>query len=80
MEKKALGKSGIRVSPLALGGNVFGWTIDEQTSFKVLDAFVDCGLNLIDTGIRWETREDRLRRRHDDPEAIHNAHSCRSIL
>jgi aryl-alcohol dehydrogenase-like predicted oxidoreductase len=49
MEKKALGKSGLQVSPLALGGNVFGWTIDEQTSFQVLDAFVDCGLNLIDT-------------------------------
>jgi aryl-alcohol dehydrogenase-like predicted oxidoreductase len=55
MEKKALGKSGIRVSPLALGGNVFGWTIDEQTSFKVLDAFVDCGLNLIDTANIYST-------------------------
>ena len=49
MTKKALGGSGISVAPLALGGNVFGWTIDEQVSFKVLDAFVDFGFNLIDT-------------------------------
>jgi aryl-alcohol dehydrogenase-like predicted oxidoreductase len=49
MTKKALGESGISVAPLALGGNVFGWTIDEQASFKVLDAFVDSGFNLIDT-------------------------------
>ena len=49
MTKKALGGSGISVAPLALGGNVFGWNIDEQASFKVLDAFVDFGFNLIDT-------------------------------
>ena len=49
MTKKALGGSGISIAPLALGGNVFGWTIDEQASFKVLDAFVDSGFNLIDT-------------------------------
>jgi aryl-alcohol dehydrogenase-like predicted oxidoreductase len=49
MEKRELGKSGLLVAPLALGGNVFGWTIDEPTSFKVLDAFVSSGLNLIDT-------------------------------
>jgi aryl-alcohol dehydrogenase-like predicted oxidoreductase len=44
-----LGRSSVAVAPLALGGNVFGWTIDEPTSFAVLDAFVDEGLNLIDT-------------------------------
>jgi len=49
MEKRELGKSGLLVAPLALGGNVFGWTIDEPTSFKVLDAFVSSGLNFIDT-------------------------------
>ncbi len=49
MKTKQLGKSGISVAPLALGGNVFGWTIDEKTSFTVLDAFVDFGFNLIDT-------------------------------
>ncbi len=49
MKKKTLGRSGISVAPLALGGNVFGWTIDEKASFPVLDAFVDLGFDLIDT-------------------------------
>jgi aryl-alcohol dehydrogenase-like predicted oxidoreductase len=49
MKKHQLGKSGLEVAPLAFGGNVFGWTVDEQTSFKLLDAFVSAGLNLIDT-------------------------------
>ena len=46
---RKLGLSSVAVAPLALGGNVFGWTADEATSFAVLDAFVDEGLNLIDT-------------------------------
>lgn len=57
MEKRQLGNSGIEVAPLALGGNVFGWTIDEQTSFKILNAFTDAGFNLIDTAdvySRWK--------------------------
>ena len=49
METRILGRSGIQVGPLAFGGNVFGWTADEATSFRLLDAFVDAGLNLIDT-------------------------------
>jgi aryl-alcohol dehydrogenase-like predicted oxidoreductase len=49
MEKREIGKSGIKVVPFAFGGNVFGWTIDEQTSFNILDAFVDKGLDFIDT-------------------------------
>ncbi|WP_461452603.1 aldo/keto reductase [Mucilaginibacter sp.] len=49
MEKRELGKSGIKVNPFALGGNVFGWTIDEKTSFEVLDAYVASGLDFIDT-------------------------------
>jgi aryl-alcohol dehydrogenase-like predicted oxidoreductase len=49
MEKRELGKTGISVSPLMFGGNVFGWTIDQATSFKLLDAFTDAGLNFIDT-------------------------------
>lgn len=49
MRMRTLGRSRIEVGPLALGGNVFGWTIDEAASFKVLDAFVAAGLNLIDT-------------------------------
>ena len=57
MEKRNLGKSGIEVAPLALGGNVFGWTIDEPTSFKILDGFIDAGFNLVDTAdvySRWQ--------------------------
>lgn len=49
MQSKLLGNSNLSIAPLALGGNVFGWTIDEKTSFAVLDAFVDHGFNLIDT-------------------------------
>ena len=49
MERHELGRSGLTVAPWALGGNVFGWTADEATSFRLLDAFVDLGFNLIDT-------------------------------
>lgn len=49
VEKRPLGQSGISVAPLALGGNVFGWTADEQTSFGILDAFVDAGGNMVDS-------------------------------
>lgn len=49
MQKRKLGNTGFEIAPLALGGNVFGWTADEPTSFKLLDAFVDKGFNLIDT-------------------------------
>src|SRR5882757_4666403 len=56
MDKRKLGSTGFEIAPLALGGNVFGWTADEATSFKVLDAFVAGGGNLIDTAdsySRW---------------------------
>lgn len=49
MQKRALGGSGIEITPLMLGGNVFGWTADEAASFAVLDAFVDAGGDAIDT-------------------------------
>jgi aryl-alcohol dehydrogenase-like predicted oxidoreductase len=49
MNKRKLGNSGLEIAPLMFGGNVFGWTADEPTSFKLLDAFVDSGLNAIDT-------------------------------
>ncbi len=49
MKKRALGSSGLEVSPLAFGGNVFGWTVDEKTSFLLLDAFAAEGCNFIDT-------------------------------
>ncbi len=49
MQMRRLGTTNIEVAPLMLGGNVFGWTIDRETSFQVLDAFVDHGFNFIDT-------------------------------
>ncbi|MFL6352621.1 MAG: aldo/keto reductase [Bryobacteraceae bacterium] len=49
MTRRKLGNSGLEVSPLAFGGNVFGWTVDETASFRLLDAFVDSGFNLVDT-------------------------------
>ena len=49
MKKRQLGNSGLEVAPLALGGNVFGWTVDEPAAFPLLDAFVAAGFNLIDT-------------------------------
>ncbi len=49
MEKRKLGRTGIEVAPLALGGNVFGWTADEKTSLSLIDMFVERGFSLIDT-------------------------------
>ncbi len=49
MKKRKLGHSGLEILPLALGGNVFGWTADEPTSFNLLDAFVSAGFSLVDT-------------------------------
>ena len=56
MDKRRLGRSDIHIAPLMLGGNVFGWNVDEATSFTLLDAFVDAGFNAIDTAdsySRW---------------------------
>jgi len=55
MKKRELGNSGIEIYPLALGGNVFGWTVDETTAFSILDAFVGAGGNLIDTADSYST-------------------------
>ena len=49
MQSRALGASGLSIAPIVLGGNVFGWTIDEQQSFEILDAFTGHGFNCIDT-------------------------------
>ena len=56
MNFRALGRSGLQVSPICFGGNVFGWTADEATSFSLLDAWVDAGMNFVDTAdvySRW---------------------------
>ena len=49
MDQRRLGSSNLAVTPLMLGGNVFGWTADEATSHRLLDAFVDAGFSFIDT-------------------------------
>ena len=56
MEFRQLGRSDVRIAPLVLGCNVFGWNVDEPTSHRILDAFVDAGFNAIDTSdsySRW---------------------------
>jgi aryl-alcohol dehydrogenase-like predicted oxidoreductase len=56
LQKRRLGRTDLDIAPLVLGGNVFGWTADEKTSFDILDRFVDEGLNAVDTAdsySRW---------------------------
>lgn len=56
MEVRPLGQSGLRIAPIMLGSNVFGWNTDEKTSFALLDAFIDAGFNAVDTAnsySRW---------------------------
>ena len=58
---RTLGSTGLQVFPLCLGGNVFGWTADEASSFAVLDAYVAAGGNFIDTAngySRWVPGHD----------------------
>ena len=53
---RPLGRSGLRIAPLVFGANVFGWTVDQPTAFRLLDRFVDAGLNAVDTAdvySRW---------------------------
>ena len=54
--RRTLGRSGLQVSPICLGGNVFGWTVDRKTTFGLLDAWLDAGMNFVDTAdsySRW---------------------------
>ncbi|SFI51907.1 aldo/keto reductase [Methylobacterium brachiatum] len=56
MDKRRIGRSDLRVAPFCLGGNVFGWTADEATSFAILDRFVERGFDFVDTAdvySRW---------------------------
>jgi aryl-alcohol dehydrogenase-like predicted oxidoreductase len=58
METRKLGRSGLEIAPLVFGANVFGWTVDQPAAFRLLDRFVDSGLNAIDTAdvySRWVT-------------------------
>lgn len=49
MNKRPLGSTGLEIAPLVLGGNVFGWTVDQHTAFTLLDRFIEAGLDAIDT-------------------------------
>lgn len=49
MDLRVLGRTGLSISPVVFGGNVFGWTADEKTSFNLLDRFFDAGFDTIDT-------------------------------
>ncbi len=49
MKKRKLGTTGLEIAPLVFGGNVFGWTVDQAASFKLLDAFFAAGFNSVDT-------------------------------
>lgn len=56
MDKKQLGNTDLYTAPIVLGGNVFGWTLNEKDSFEILDEFLDAGFNTIDTAdvySRW---------------------------
>lgn len=56
MEKRILGQSSLEVPPITFGCNVFGWTVDEASSFTLLDAWLDAGFNFLDTAdvySRW---------------------------
>jgi len=56
MEKRQLGNTDLHIYPVAFGGNVFGWTIDEKKSFEILNGFTEAGFNFIDTAdvySRW---------------------------
>lgn len=55
MQTRPLGRSALQVSPLCFGGNVFGWTVDEATSFSLLDAWLDAGFNFVDTADVYST-------------------------
>jgi aryl-alcohol dehydrogenase-like predicted oxidoreductase len=55
MKRRSVGRSNLSVAPLAFGGNVFGWTVDEPAAFRLLDTFVDAGFNLIDTADTYST-------------------------
>ncbi|MEK1925887.1 MAG: aldo/keto reductase, partial [Rhizobium giardinii] len=55
MEKRTLGRTGLSIAPLVFGGNVFGWTADEKTSFQLLGAFFAAGFNAVDTADAYST-------------------------
>jgi aryl-alcohol dehydrogenase-like predicted oxidoreductase len=55
MEMRRMGRTGLKVSAICFGGNVFGWTVDEAKSFEILDCFLELGGNFIDTADAYST-------------------------
>jgi aryl-alcohol dehydrogenase-like predicted oxidoreductase len=55
MQTRTLGNTDLEIAPLVLGGNVFGWTVDEARSFELLDAWVERGFNCVDTADVYST-------------------------
>jgi hypothetical protein len=73
---RSLGKTGLEIAPLVFGGNVLGWTIDEKTSFQVLDAFIDHCFNVIDTAdvySAWGAWQQGWRIRNDYWQVVEGA-------
>jgi len=56
MERRPLGNTGFSIAPLIFGGNVFGWTADENMSYRLMDEFTDAGFNMIDTADTYTVR------------------------
>jgi hypothetical protein len=73
MSKKQLGRSGIQVPALTFGGNVFGWTADQATSFSLLDALVDNQLNFIDTADVYSSWAPGNRGGESEPKRTHTS-------
>ena len=83
MIKRKLGNSSLEIGPLVFGGNIFGWTVDEPTSFKLLDAFVASGLNFIDTAdvvLEVGPGTSRRRIRDDHRQMAQAARQPRKVL
>jgi aryl-alcohol dehydrogenase-like predicted oxidoreductase len=61
MKKITIGQTDLQVAPFNLGGNVFGWTLDEEKSFGILDAYLEAGFNFIDTAesTSWRLLKNR---------------------
>jgi len=67
-ELVSISHTDLKVGRINLGGNVFGWTLDEKESFQILDAFVEAGFNFLDTAdtYPWWKMDERERKSRPD--------------